>query len=642
MHACACRARKVEILDSTFDQNDLIPNANVTTDRDSLRSLIFFIHLAGCLMWLIKVLLEDESSLIEYLNRKKWLDDDREIDIHSVHGKLDAYVVTTYFVTVVVTTVGFGDIIPESSEERVACMILMIIGAFVWGTLLAQVGEIHRAATLADQEKLLRVSTALDFLNDNDVPRYLRQQIVDWERFYLEHGGAHKAQKEMINRLPDKLQRELVMHLYSNIIGKVPVLKLLGIVTRHRSVIPAERSPDWDLQHNHFLSDLFLRLSFETYEAGGTVVGYGRDADRMLMIVSGKVIVEYDVDVDSDVLESTELGVGDFLGDMAILGDTRWSASSLLRTTNAEVRARAAPFDFVVTLALTREDFDFCLSKQNVLVQSAVENCIAVYRHGVRELDLTARQSDERPSFARIYATIKWDTVVSRLLWRHKQNDNDSSGLDMSHFSKIVQTRAFRRKFSTKKHTLSSRSLRAESSSDGDDQDDAASAVLETSTVSLKVDGGEQQANERDVGGHGQNGSSDGGNTITLGRKGVQGDGGSTPAGTCSPEHIRSNGCIQEGAGRCDGEAVLSQTGHMKWTGDPLTSQEFVRDFTKAAADTEAMLVRKLDLLASSLHNTTRMTDARLQRLEAGIVTLTETQRQMVEMVHKLQVPNAL
>ena len=150
MHACACRARKVEILDSTLDQNDLIPNANVTTDRDSLRSLIFFIHLAGCLMWLIKVLLEDESSLIEYLNRKKWLDDDREIDIHSVHGKLDAYVVTTYFVTVVVTTVGFGDIFPESSEERVACMILMIIGAFVWGTLLAQVGEIHRAATLAD------------------------------------------------------------------------------------------------------------------------------------------------------------------------------------------------------------------------------------------------------------------------------------------------------------------------------------------------------------------------------------------------------------------------------------------------------------------------------------------------------------
>ena len=629
------------ILDSIFDQNDLIPNANVATDRDSMRSLIFFIHLAGCLMWLIKVSLEDESSLIEYLNRKKWLDDDREIDIHSVHGKLDAYVVTTYFVTVIVTTVGFGDITPESSEERVACMILMIIGAFVWGTLLAQVGEIHRAATLADQEKLLRVSTALDFLNDNDVPRYLRQQIVDWERFYLEHGGAHKAQKEMINRLPDKLQRELVMHLYSNIIGRVPVFKLLGIVTRSTSVTPAASSPDWDLQHNHFLSDLFLRLSFETYEAGGTVVGYGRDADRMLMIVSGKIIVEYDADVDSDVLESTELGVGDFLGDMAILGDTRWSASSLLRTTNAEVRARAAPFDFVVTLALTREDFDFCLSKQNVLVQTAVENCITVYRHGVHEFGLTDRQSDDRPSFARIYATIKWDTVVWRLLLLNKKNAQDSSGLDMSHFSKIVQTRAFRRKFSMKNHQKSSHNLRAESSSDGDDQDDATSVVLETSTVSVKVVGGEQQTNECDVGGHGQNGSSNGGNAITL-AEGVQGSRGSTPAGSCSPEHTRANGYIQEGARQCDGEAVLSQTGPMNWTGDPATSQEFVRDFTKAAADTEAMLVRKLDLLASSLHNTTRMTDARLKRLEAGIVTLTETQRQMVEMVHKLQVPNAL
>ena len=73
-------------------------------------------------------------------------------------------------VCLVVTTVGFGDIIAHSTEERIAYIVLMICGAFVWGTLLAQVGEIHRAASFRDQEKLIRVSTAVDFLNENDVP----------------------------------------------------------------------------------------------------------------------------------------------------------------------------------------------------------------------------------------------------------------------------------------------------------------------------------------------------------------------------------------------------------------------------------------------------------------------------------------
>jgi len=61
------------------------------------------------------------------------------------------------------------------------------------------VSEIHRAATFRDQEKLMRVSTAVDFLNEHDVPFALRQQIVNWERFYMDHGTGEMKSSHLIS-----------------------------------------------------------------------------------------------------------------------------------------------------------------------------------------------------------------------------------------------------------------------------------------------------------------------------------------------------------------------------------------------------------------------------------------------------------
>ncbi len=43
------------------------------------------------------------------------------------------------------TTVGYGDITAENTAERLGFTLLFVCGAFVWGTLLAEVGDVHKA-----------------------------------------------------------------------------------------------------------------------------------------------------------------------------------------------------------------------------------------------------------------------------------------------------------------------------------------------------------------------------------------------------------------------------------------------------------------------------------------------------------------
>jgi voltage-gated potassium channel Kch len=54
-------------------------------------------------------------------------------------GKLHIYVISMYVTTMTLTTVGYGDIGAENTGERIGYILLFVVGAFIWGDLLATV-----------------------------------------------------------------------------------------------------------------------------------------------------------------------------------------------------------------------------------------------------------------------------------------------------------------------------------------------------------------------------------------------------------------------------------------------------------------------------------------------------------------------
>lgn len=57
------------------------------------------------MVWLVKVIIQGETGAYAFLEERYWLIPEYEADLSTTQGKLDAYVVCIYFVTVTVTTV---------------------------------------------------------------------------------------------------------------------------------------------------------------------------------------------------------------------------------------------------------------------------------------------------------------------------------------------------------------------------------------------------------------------------------------------------------------------------------------------------------------------------------------------------------
>jgi len=102
-----------------------------------LLQLMLVIHILSCLWWLWKVLGMAENEVGDFLDAQAWGQYERN-DLITIRGKIEAYVISAYVVTMTLTTVGYGDISADNTSERVGYIIFFITGAFVWGDLLAQ------------------------------------------------------------------------------------------------------------------------------------------------------------------------------------------------------------------------------------------------------------------------------------------------------------------------------------------------------------------------------------------------------------------------------------------------------------------------------------------------------------------------
>jgi hypothetical protein len=88
------------------------------------------------------------------------LDDDL-----SVKNQMDSFFVAFYFTIVTIATVGYGDISPATSYERIFCIFLMVIGVtgftFVSGAL-SSIMQNQDLLVTETQEKLLHLNRIKD------------------------------------------------------------------------------------------------------------------------------------------------------------------------------------------------------------------------------------------------------------------------------------------------------------------------------------------------------------------------------------------------------------------------------------------------------------------------------------------------
>lgn len=330
------------VLEFLFDYFSIAPGY---TRMLSLSVSIFgSLHLSACAAWLTKVISSPREQVDDFL--EGFRTPDLEIDIATVHGKLTTYTISMYFVTTVFSTVGFGDIGPANSSERICCMFLMLTGIVVFGNLLAELADINRATQQATVQKLERVQTAVDFLTEHSVPPNLRTKVLRWTRFFHAEGSDNTRAKNFMDQLPSGLQADLVSHIFGKVVRHVPLFDHLN-----------EADPS-------FLMELWRRMRYETYQPGSKIVEFGQPADKLILVISGEIQLKiYSEALDTD-LDDMRIKAGDFIGDFSLLGDMEWGSSTMIGMPEVLIEAEVAGMVFVVCVVIDQESFEGAASDE--------------------------------------------------------------------------------------------------------------------------------------------------------------------------------------------------------------------------------------------------------------------------------------
>ena len=183
--------------------------------------------------------------------------------------KEERYIAALYLATYTVATVGYGDVPPTNSSERIYLIVAMVVGAGLFAYVVGNICDVLLSLSVRDNEFQKLMDTANVFIRDSNLPPELSLRV----RSFLRNRRLARTQQEM---------NEFMAHLS-------PAL---------RAEVALELNRD-RLKHVGFfngapkdmLVQLALMMNLECYPALETVITASEPADRMFIIKRGLMSV---------------------------------------------------------------------------------------------------------------------------------------------------------------------------------------------------------------------------------------------------------------------------------------------------------------------------------------------------------------
>jgi voltage-gated potassium channel len=206
-----------------------------------------------------------------------------------------------YWCITTLSTVGYGDVVPETAAQKAFTISVMVMGVGIFGFIIGNIATILVSIDPARVSYLQRMEQLGAFMSYREFPAELRDRIVEYYRYLWQRRLGHD-ESELLNGLPDSLRTEVAMFLNRDLIKRVPMFR---------------RASD------AFIREVALELAPVVLMPGDYVVRAGDRGRSMYFVSRGVVEV---VSADGETVLRT-LSEGDFFGEVALLSDAPRSAS---------------------------------------------------------------------------------------------------------------------------------------------------------------------------------------------------------------------------------------------------------------------------------------------------------------------------
>ncbi|XP_068184495.1 potassium voltage-gated channel subfamily H member 7-like [Antennarius striatus] len=130
----------------------------------------------------------------------------------------DKYVTALYFTFSSLTSVGFGNVSPNTNSEKIFSICVMLIGSLMYASIFGNVSAIIQrlySGTARYHAQMLRVK---EFIRFHQIPNPLRQRLEE----YFQHSWAYTngidMNTEVLKGFPECLQADICLHLNRNLL----------------------------------------------------------------------------------------------------------------------------------------------------------------------------------------------------------------------------------------------------------------------------------------------------------------------------------------------------------------------------------------------------------------------------------------
>ena len=132
----------------------------------------------------------------------------------------DIYVASLYFTVYTITSVGYGDIFPTNTAERLVAILLLLGSGLLWGLVVGTFSGVFANANPAGREFRNRMDDLNRFMSYHAIPVAIQRRARD---YFLQskHVFLSSQHNTLVQCMSPNLQGDLAMHIHKKVLSKV-------------------------------------------------------------------------------------------------------------------------------------------------------------------------------------------------------------------------------------------------------------------------------------------------------------------------------------------------------------------------------------------------------------------------------------
>jgi len=169
-------------------------------------------------------------------------DEDGSLLADPVHGmpvvdNARVYLAAFYWAVMTMSTIGYGDVTPQTDVERIYVTIGMVLGAAIYAYMVGNVCSIIASLNVSEEKFRHQMDSLNQFMSSHSLPKELKQHLRQFYRYRHSNMTIHESQ-EVLRTLTPKLQAQVAGYTQASWLQDTDVFK--GSAARRRPLLPHE------------------------------------------------------------------------------------------------------------------------------------------------------------------------------------------------------------------------------------------------------------------------------------------------------------------------------------------------------------------------------------------------------------------